>query len=88
MNGEYRQSIDELQQHLQDTIQALELSIDALDKGYEGEAKRLAASIRVLVYDTGSSKSVIPLLSQRNKTPSPKNLARNGRSVYNNFFFL
>lgn len=65
MSGEYKQSPDELQQHLRDTIQALELSADALDKGYEGEAKRLAASIRVLVHDTSSSKSLLGQLGQK-----------------------
>ena len=65
MSGEYKQSTDEFQQHLRDTIQALELSADAVDKGYEGEAKRLAASIRVLVYDTSSSKSLLGQLGQK-----------------------
>ena len=65
MSSEYRQSKDELQQHLRDTIQALELSSRAFDKGYEGEAKRLAAAIRVLVYDTGSSKSLLGQLGQK-----------------------
>ncbi len=64
-SGEYKQPTDELQQHLKDTIQALKLSIDALDKGYEGEAKRLAASIRVLVHDTSSSKSLLGQLGQK-----------------------
>ncbi len=65
MNGEHRQSKEELQQHLKNTIQALKLSVDALDKGYEGEANRLAASIRVLVYDTDSSKSILGQLGQK-----------------------
>ncbi len=65
MNGEYRQSADELHQHLKDTIQALELSIDALARGYEGEAKRLAASIRVLVHDTNFSESLLGQLGQK-----------------------
>ena len=65
MNGEYRQSQEELQQHLRDTVQALRLSADALDKGYEGEAKRLAASIRVLVHDTSRSKSLLGQLGQK-----------------------
>lgn len=65
MKGEYRQSKDELQQHLKDTIQALELSSRAFDEGFEGEATRLAAAIRVLVYDTGSSKSLLGQLGQK-----------------------
>ncbi len=65
MSSEYRQSKDELQQHLRDTIQALELSSRAFDEGFEGEAKRLAAAIRVLVHDTGSSKSLLGQLGQK-----------------------
>lgn len=59
MSSEYRQPKEELQQHLTDTLQALELSARAFDEGYEGEAKRLAAAIRVLVHDTRNSKSLL-----------------------------
>ena len=59
MGSEYRQSLEELQQHLKDTVQALELSGRAFDEGFEGEAKRLAVAIRVLVYDTSYSKSLL-----------------------------
>jgi len=65
MSSEYRQSKEELQQHLRDTIQALELSVHALERGFEGEAKRLAAAIRVLVHDTQSSKSLLGQLGQK-----------------------
>jgi len=65
MSGEYRQSNEELQQHLKDIIQALELSAYAFDNGSEGEAKRLAAAIRVLVHDTESSKSLLGQLEQK-----------------------
>ncbi len=65
MGSGYRQSEEELQQHLVDTLQALELSTRAFDEGYEGEAKRLAAAIRVLVHDTGSSKSLLGQLGRR-----------------------
>jgi len=59
MSSDYKQSKDELQQHLKDTVQALELSSHAFDDGYEGEAKRCAAAIRVLVHDTSYSKSLL-----------------------------
>jgi hypothetical protein len=65
MSGEYRQSKKELQQHLEDTLQALELSANAFDNGFQGEAKRLAAAIRVLVHDTPSSKSLLGQLGQK-----------------------
>ncbi len=65
MSSEYIQSKDELQQHLRDTVQSLELSAHAFDKGLEGEAKRLAAAIRVLVHDTSKSKSLLGQLEQK-----------------------
>lgn len=65
MSSEYRQSKEELQQHLRDTIQALELSAHAFDKGFDGEVKRLAAAIRVLVHDTGSSMSLLGQLGEK-----------------------
>ena len=65
MSSEYIQSKEELQQHLRDTIQALELSSRSFDGGFEGEANRLAAAIRVLVHDTGSSKSLLGQLGQK-----------------------
>jgi hypothetical protein len=65
MSSKYIQSKEELQQHLKDTIQALELSSRSFDAGFEGEAKRLAAAIRVLVHDTASSKSLLGQLGQK-----------------------
>jgi len=65
MSGEYIQSREELQEHLRDTVQALELSSRSYDAGFEGEAKRLAAAIRVLVHDTNSSKSVLGQLGKK-----------------------
>ncbi len=60
----YAQSIDELREHLLDQIEFLKSSADAFDRGDEREAKRLAASIRVIAHNTsGKSKS---LLSQLN----------------------
>jgi len=81
MSNEYKQSTAELQQHLKDTIQALELSIDALNKGYEGEAKRLAAAIRVLVYDTSISKSILGQLGQKNIPFYDTSLPYNPKSI-------
>jgi hypothetical protein len=65
MSGEYTQSKEDLQQHLKDTIKALELSSQSFDVGFEGEANRLAAAIRVLVHDTTSSKSLLGQLGQK-----------------------
>jgi len=65
MTSEYRQTNEELQQHLKDILQALEFSACAVDKGYEGEAKRLAAAIRVLMHDTPNSKSLLDQLGRK-----------------------
>ncbi len=66
LSGEYLQSREDLEQHLRDTVQALELSARAFDEGHEGESKRLAAAIRVLVHDTQSSKSLLSQLGRKN----------------------
>jgi len=42
----------ELLDYLREQITFLRNSIDSYDKGFEGEAKRLATTIRVLVHDT------------------------------------
>ena len=65
MSSKYIQSKEELQQHLKDAIQALELSVRSFDEGYEGEGKRLAATMRVLLHDTKSSKSLLGQLKQK-----------------------
>lgn len=67
MSSEHRQSQQELQQHLTDTVQALELSARAFDVGYEGEAKRLAAAIRILVHDTPHSTSLLGQLERKSR---------------------
>ena len=64
MNNKTPQSTTELYAHLADHLHFLETSSHAFDMGYEGEAKRLATSLRVLLHDTQKSKS---LLGQLNK---------------------
>ena len=59
MSNDYKQSEDELKQHLKDTVEALQLSSHAFDNGFEGEAKRCAAAIRVLVHGTSYSTSLL-----------------------------
>jgi hypothetical protein len=53
---------DELNAHLREQIAFLRASADAFDRGFEGEAKRLATSVRVLVHDTGVSQSLLTQL--------------------------
>jgi hypothetical protein len=81
MSKEYIQSKEELQQHLRDTIQALELSSRSFDEGFEGEANRLAAAIRVLVHDTGSSKSLLDQLGQKTIQFYDTSIPRDPRTI-------
>ena len=81
INGKYRQSKAELEQHLKDIIKALELSTRAFDEGFEGEAKRLAAAIRVLVHDTGSSKSLLGQLGQKSINFYDTSLPRDTKNI-------
>ncbi len=59
------QSQSELTKHLEDHFKFLQASADAFDNGFDGEAKRLAVSIRVLVHDTTHSKSLLRQLGQK-----------------------
>jgi hypothetical protein len=77
MNGEYQQSREDLELHLKETIEALQLSSKAYDEGFEGEAKRLAAAIRVLVHDTDSSKSLLGQLGKKSISYYDTSLPRN-----------
>ena len=81
MSSEYKQSEKELQQHLTDILQALELSSRAFDEGYEGEAKRLAAAIRVLVHDTPNSKSLLGQLGSKGVQLYDTSISRHPRSL-------
>jgi hypothetical protein len=56
----------ELQEHLEEQIEFLECSALSYDNGFEGEIKRLAVSVRVLVHDTGNSTSLLTLLGKKN----------------------
>ncbi len=61
------QSQQELEDHLKEQVAFLEASADSYDRGFQGEAKRLAVTIRILVHDHGSSKA---LLAQLNRLQS------------------
>jgi hypothetical protein len=66
MTTKQPQSHAELSQHLQDHLGFLLASADAYDNGFDGEAKRLAVSVRLLVHDTNNSKSLLGQLGQKN----------------------
>jgi len=63
MVGKISQNITDLENHLSEQIYFLESSAKSFDAGYEGEAKRLATSLRVLLHDTNSSKSLLGQLN-------------------------
>src|SRR5690349_5992615 len=54
----------DLEGHLLEQISFLQTSCESFDNGFDGEAKRIAVVLRVLLHDTGSSHS---LLGQLNK---------------------
>lgn len=56
---------EELEALLKEQLQFLQASADAFDGGFEGEAKRLAVSIRVLLHDTNNSHSLLGLLGKK-----------------------
>ena len=64
--AKYRQSVVELRDHLYDHLEFLKRSSNAYGKGFEGEAKRLATTIRGLLHDIKKSKSLLLLLNVKN----------------------
>ena len=64
---DHNQSDEELESHLAEHMQFLRTSADAFDAGFDGEAKRIAVSIRVLVHDTVRSKSLLGQLGRKNQ---------------------
>jgi len=66
----------ELQEHLNEHISFIQSSVAAFDAGFDGEAKRLAVSARVLLHDTPASHSLLGQLGLLNKqfygTASPR----------------
>lgn len=61
-------SQSDLLRHLDEQIGFLEGSADAYDRGFDGEAKRLATTIRVLAHDTPKSRSLLGMLGRKNGT--------------------
>ena len=61
----YRQTDEDLTNQLFDQLEFLRLSSASFDSGFEGEAKRLATTIRVLVHDTGTWPSLLQLMQRK-----------------------
>lgn len=65
MSATYLQTYEDFNEHLTYCVEALNLSAQAFDNGYKGEAQRLAATVRMLVHDTGSSRSLLGQLGRK-----------------------
>lgn len=63
--SERKRSQQELEELLNEQLQFLESSAKAYDDGFEGECKRLAVTIRVLVHDTRTSHSLLSQLARK-----------------------
>ena len=59
-------SRNQLIEHLDENLEFLKRSCESFDLGYISEAKRLAVTIRVLLHDTGNSKSLLNQLGIKN----------------------
>jgi hypothetical protein len=60
----YSQTKAELIEHLKDQVNFMVASCISFDRGFEGEAKRLAVAIRILVHDTSSSSALLTQLGK------------------------
>jgi hypothetical protein len=65
---QYIQTKAELLDHLKEQIAFMKQSAISYDNGFEGEGKRLAVVIRVLVHDTANSISLLTSLNKKNIT--------------------
>ena len=60
------QTRDELETHVADQLRFLEALASSFDSGFDGEAKRMALAIRVLVSDTKNATSLLTALGRKN----------------------
>ena len=65
MTDKIPQTKSELETHFSEQLYFLETSAAAFDAGYEGEAKRLAVSLRVLLHNSAASKSLLDQLGKK-----------------------
>lgn len=56
------QTLEDLKGHLEEQLRFLAASADAYDSGFEGEAKRLAGTIRVLLHHSRTSHALLEQL--------------------------
>lgn len=85
MSPKYQQTKEELEQHLKNVQDALILSSDAYDAGYNGEASRLAAAIRVLVHETPGSHALLGQLGLDSNSYWTSAIPRDPKQVGSSF---
>jgi hypothetical protein len=80
--SKYRLTKEELANHLREQIDFMIASAIQFDNGFEGEAKRLAIAIRILVHDTSRCSALLTQLNKMNilfydsaSVFNPRNLA-------------
>ena len=81
--ADYKLGREDLLELFREQLEFLEWSAESFDSGFEGEAKRMATAIRVLVHDTRVSHSVLTQLEVKSSIKyldtaepiNPKNLA-------------
>jgi hypothetical protein len=49
----------DVERHLEEQLELLTLSCDSYDRGYDAEAKRIAAIVRTLCHETKSSHATL-----------------------------
>jgi hypothetical protein len=60
-----QQTRADFENHLTEQLEFLRLSAAAFDNGFESEAKRLAVTLRVMLYDTRDSQSLLSHLGRK-----------------------
>ena len=53
------------EKHYYEQIEFLKNSCNSFDNGFDGEAKRIALTLRVLIHDTRNSKSLLGLMNKK-----------------------
>jgi len=64
VSGRIPQTPQELDAHLKEQTEFLKSSADAYDRGFQGEAKRLAVTLRILLHHHGSNNALLHQLGR------------------------
>lgn len=83
-------TLEELQAHLDEQLEFLRSSASGYDRGFTGEAKRLAVTLRILLHEGRTSRSLLGQLGRREDMSlittaiphSPRNVGTHGGLVF------